>query len=31
LFLGESVTLMQLAGGALTIGALALMSLSSGG
>jgi drug/metabolite transporter (DMT)-like permease len=28
LFLGESVTLMQLAGGALTIGALAMMSLS---
>jgi len=31
LFLGESVTLMQLAGGALTISALAMMSLSRGG
>lgn len=31
LFLGESVTLMQLAGGALTIGALALMSLTRSG
>jgi drug/metabolite transporter (DMT)-like permease len=31
LFLGESVTMIQLVGGALTIGALAMMSLTRGG